>query len=346
MARKRIIKYLLNEEHLQAYLSLIGSQYAEHSHVHSFVQSKARNKNIANPFFQNGVITNFIAYENSRAVGHISAIIDPRLTDSDGTQVGAIGFYECNGDSQLSRRLIKKALQSLRKHSCTTVRAPIDLTTWHYYRFALNQNPKAVFPSEPINSPLYPMQFQQAGFTEASKYASLRRSDLSTMLSYSSRISEQLLSLGYSLRRVVPDNFSQAMSSIHSLSNIIFSSNWSFVNLSLPEFQYLYRAEQRIKDEAVIEILSNPEGKDIGFAFGFPNTANNEYIIKSIGILPEFRHTWGGIWLGGSQVSMAKNFGLNSVIFALRKREKITKNPIYEGSSVREYSAFERRLDS
>jgi len=51
--------------------------------------------------------------------------------------------------------------------------------------------------------------------------------------------------------------------------------------------------------------------------------------------------------LGGSQVEHAKDLGLRSVVFALRKAGKVTKSLIYENSSiVREYEAFEKKLDS
>ena len=99
----------------------------------------------------------------------------------------------------------------------------------------------------------------------------------------------------------------------------------SFVPLSFAEFAYLYSLESQSASEAFGELLRDPLGKEIGFSFGVPDRINNTFIIKTIGVLPEYRYSSGGVLLGESQVRHAQRSGFNSVIYALRKNKKIPR---------------------
>ncbi|MDO8459798.1 MAG: hypothetical protein Q7S74_01690 [Nanoarchaeota archaeon] len=347
MNEHRIVQYTFEEEHSQAYRQLLLKTYKEFNYSQAFADLKSKLKNPQNPFFQFGEIQNFIAYSNSAPVGHLSAIIDPRLRTVDNKQIGLIGFYESNEDFSVSKELFDSALQYLKLKNCNAIRGPIDLTIWHPYRFAFDQNPNSVFNFEPMNHKFYPAQFLQLGFKEASKYSSLKRGDLETMLEYSKRVSEPLSEAGYTIHKASPENFLQASRTVHELSNKIFRENWSFVPLSFDEFSFLYGQNSNIENHAILELLKEPCGETIGFALGIPDLITNSLVLKTIGILPEKKSTWGGILLGESQINWAKKLGFDSIIFALRKDEKVTKNVIYNNSArIREYSAFELNLDS
>ena len=347
MADQRIVEYTFELEHNEAYLDLLRNIYQDYNHLESFVATKKRNKSLQNPFFQIGEITNFIAYHGSQTRGHISAIVDSRLLDDLGRQIGLIGFYECSDDENLSQDLIKRALNSLKQKSCRFIRGPIDLTTWHNYRFVLNPNSKNSFVLEPLSQCFYPNQFFQNGFLEARRYASLITKDLETMIEYGERVRRPLVRAGFKITRISPENFDLSMRRIFEISSRTFSENWSFIPISFEEFSYIYGEYSENSNNLVIETLKDPKGVNIGFVFSIHDSINDSLIIKSIAILPEYRYTFGGVMLGVSQVEQAKSLGLSSVTYALRHREKITKNPIYEGSEVvREYIALERELDS
>src|SRR3989344_160288 len=132
---ERIVGYKFDEEHNTAYIEMLNRLYEKYNHSAVFIRNKSKTKHETNHFFQTGDIKNFIAYANGKAVGHISAITDTRLKSEMGEKIGIIGFYECSPDVNLSKELIENALEELKARGCKVVRGPIDLTTWHNYRF-------------------------------------------------------------------------------------------------------------------------------------------------------------------------------------------------------------------
>ena len=344
MGRRKIIKYKFEEEYANAYIKLLEIKYRGFNHSLSYISYKNKLKNFNNPFFENGDITNFLELSKGDPIGHISAIIDPRLKTCSNKQIGLIGFCEFPDKFEDSCELISRAVENLQTRGCSVIRGPIDLTTWHGYRFAIGQIPKTTFEGEPMNPNNYISQFEKEEFKIAKEYSSLRRSDIDTMLEYSERVSTPLKEQGFKLKKITHGNFNKLNKVVYNLTQEIFNENWSFVPLTFSEFEYLYPKKQTL-EKTIIEILEDPLGKEIGFSLSIPDRSIDSLIMKSVGILPEKKHTWGGILLGHSQLISAKNERLNSVTYALRKKEKITRKPTYEGfPSIRDYVAFEKNL--
>lgn len=334
-----ITTYDFENEHIEAFSDLLTRLYSSHNHSETHIELKKHLLNPDNPFFSRGEIKNIIAYEGNEPVGHISAITDPRLNG-----IGLIGFYEST-DDEIANVLIDEAIVHLDSQGCRTIRGPIDQTIWHQYRFALNQHPNSVFTAEIMNLPSYPKHFEAIGFGVAKKFASLLRRDLDTMLEYADRIVPHLEERGFHIQEINQENFSLAQESILEMSNRIFADSWSFVPLTMDSFRYLYGQNPKVADKTKIEILKDKDENAIGFSYAIPDLTNGTLVLKSIGILPEKKHTWGGIMMGASQIENARSLGFDSIIFALRRSEKVPKDALYKNSSVvREYASYEMSL--
>src|SRR3989344_4103912 len=139
-----IIEYIFEEKYQKDFIALMKELYKNYNHADSYIAYINKIINPGNPSFKFIKIKSFIAYENKKPIGHISAIIDSRL-NRDNSPMGIIGFYECIEDNEISLLLIKKAIEYLREKNCKIIRAPIDLTIWHPYRFAIDQKENETF---------------------------------------------------------------------------------------------------------------------------------------------------------------------------------------------------------
>ena len=103
MTKHTVVEYTFDEEHSQIYAELLRALYKNYRHSTDFIHTKTKIKKADNPFFRKGDITNFIAYDGFRPVGHISAVVDPRLKGPDNEQIGLVAFYECSQNISLSK---------------------------------------------------------------------------------------------------------------------------------------------------------------------------------------------------------------------------------------------------
>jgi len=181
-----IKEYLFEENYQNDFLCLMKELYKNYNYADSYIDYIKRLINPDNPSFRFIKIKNFIAYRDERAVGHISAIIDTRL-NQENHPIGIIGFFECVKDDELSSILINKAIEHLKEKNCSIVRAPIDLTIWHPYRFVIDQKENEPFILEPLTKSYYLDQFKKEGFEIKIEYGSAERTDFSTIIPYTEK---------------------------------------------------------------------------------------------------------------------------------------------------------------
>jgi GNAT superfamily N-acetyltransferase len=272
-------------------------------------------------------------------------MIDNRL-NKESRPIGIIGFYECTNDNILSKLLIEKAINYLKSKECRLIRGPINLTIWHQYRFVLDQREEDTFSLEPITKNYYPEQFINAGFKIVCEYCSGIRRDFSTILPYTLENYKYLLKEGFSIRKLTKNNFKSGLFSINKMSNKIFKDSWSFVELSEAEFLYLYEKNKNKLNTQSVEIVSDPRGKDVGFCFSIKDPRiEKTFIVKSIGVLSEYRKKGVGATLIYNNHEKMAGEGMNTAIYALIKIGNNVTNMNYPGIKIiRKYIVLEKEI--
>ena len=339
-----IIEYIFEEKYQKDLIALMKELYSNYNHADSYIDYINKLIKPCNPSFKFIKIKNFIAYENEKSVGHISAIIDSRL-NQDNNPIGIIGFYECIEDDELSSVLINKALEYLKEKNCKVIRAPIDLTIWHPYRFVVDQKEKESFILEPLTKEYYIKQFKKEGFEIKIEYGSAERTDFNTIIPYTEKEYESAIQEGFKIRELTKNNFREGLLSIYKMVNEIFKDSWSFVNLSEEEYMYIYGDYENNINNLMIQIISDKQNKDIGFCSSIIDPINNLIVLKTIGILPEYQNKRIGAALLYYQHKKAKDMKLSKEIYALIKLGNIVTKLPYPGINViRKYVGLEKQI--
>jgi GNAT superfamily N-acetyltransferase len=339
---KHIINtYTFEEKPSNDFIELMKKFYSDKKHIDTYIETIKRIKKKKNPSFKFIEILNFIAYRSNEVIGHISAMVDKRLGDS----IGLIGFYECIEDENLSRELIESATNNLKNRGCKLIRAPIDLTIWHPYRFVVNQ--KDSFILEPITKDYYIKQFENQGFKIESEFGSGERTNYETILPYTKPSYDLLLKEGFKIEKVTRENLEKASLLMLEIAKKTFTDSWSYVEISKEEYLFLYQDTIDMLHNLLLEIVYNPEGKAIGFCSSIYDPINKRnMILKSIAILPEYQNKKIGAALIYSQHKEAKEKGILKIIYALvRMGNVVTKLP-YPGITIfRKYVGLEKEIN-
>ena len=339
-----IKEYDFEENYQNELIQLMKRLYHKESNADMYIGYIKKIINKANPSFDFIKIKNFIAYDNNEVVGHISAFIDSRL-NNEGLPVGIIGFYECDDNEELSSILINKATDYLKEKGCKIIRAPIDLTIWHPYRFVVDQKDNDSFILEPLTKDYYINQFKNQGFDIALEYGSAERTDFNTIIPYTKKDYELALEEGFKIRTLTKDNFMEGILSIYKMINDIFQDSWSFVNINEEEYLYIYKDYEQNIDNLSIQIISDKDGNDVGFCSSIIDPINKIIILKTIGVLQEYQNKRFGAALLHYQHKIAKEKEFAKEIYALIKLGNIVTKLPYPGIKViRKYVALEKEI--
>ena len=338
----KIKEYKFGKDLQDDFISFMGELYKKNEYAPHYIESIKKIINPSNPSFKFIKIKNFLAYSEDKVVGHIAAMLDSRLDSSE--KNGLIGFYECIEDDTISKKLIETAEAYLMQEGCDNIRAPIDLTIWHPYRFVIDQGNES-FLLEPLTKKHYSKQFENQGYTIAVEYGSAERSDFNTIMDYTKRDWENTISEGFKIRTLSSDNYEEGIFSIYEMSKNIFKDSWSYVEISKEEYSYIYNDYAKNIDNLIIQIISDKNGNDIGFCSSIIDSKKNFIILKTIGILPKYQNKRVGAALLYEQHKIATERKLSKEIYALIKLGNIvTKLPYHGFKVIRKYVALEKNL--
>ncbi len=81
-----------------------------------------------NPYLTIASVAFFIAYQDERPVGRISAQFDSRLKDEDGGVIGQFGFADFTEDQQVADALVAAAASWLKAAGAISLRGPFNLS--------------------------------------------------------------------------------------------------------------------------------------------------------------------------------------------------------------------------
>lgn len=216
----------------------------------------------------------FLATEAGKPVGHITTMVNARLTDDDGRPIGTLGFFECIEDSAIAADLLGHATNWLRtRHDVRRVWAPIQFDIWHGYRFMIRGFEGPTFFGEPYNKPSYPAFFADHGFTIRKRWYSVEttgRSTLQQVAAPHNDAHERSLANGYTF---VPIDVRDP-GSMRPLQSAIEGSYRNFLALSsidFEEFQEIFAGYAEALDPRFAIAARDPGGHLSGFAIAYPD---------------------------------------------------------------------------
>jgi GNAT superfamily N-acetyltransferase len=259
-----------------------------------------------NPLWEHVVARPFSIKSRSGSA-HVIAIVDKRLPD-----IGIVGFFACTNKSS-GVKVLQSASEWLKNdHGFSEVYGPINGTITRDYRLNLSDDFK--IPGEPVNPTWYIDAFREAGFEVYNRYVSGISKHYRLFIKFHIGRKPAQEYSKISLRRFDVKNQLKDLRSYHELMNAIFPQNSIYCPvLSWEERVYNVADKSPIFDPKYTYFLED-KGHPIGFIVA--HASNSQLVIKTIGLLPEYRGK-GLSWLLIKKVhDQASNDRLEAAVYS------------------------------
>jgi hypothetical protein len=252
-----------------------------------------------NPFFEHATVAQFIARENGRAVGRISAHIDRLALEQPpeqgmGPGTGNWGLLEAENE-EIARALIAHAESWLRAQGMTKVLAPLSMSIWEepgQLTFGHDHPPTVMMGHQPQR---YADWIESAGYRPAKKLVTY---ELDILKPFPPLI-QRIVAAGernprIRIRKVDKSRFDEEARLILEILNDAWSDNWGFVPFTEAEIEYAGKKFKPIVFEDLI-MVAEYDGEPVAFMMTLPDL--NEALAPLKGSLLPFGWVKLLLWL-------------------------------------------------
>ena len=212
-------------------------------------------------------------------VGRVAAIVNPNLTDADGSVVGQVGYFEATDDADVATSLFAAAFDWLRSSGAHRVWGPMNGGAHRAHRLMTAGFDRTPFLFEPRNPAYYPGLFERAGFERAASWfscdvtADQLQHALSTLPMF--KIPDRLKDR-YDVvpaERIDPP---EVLQRLYPLLNPMWTGHVGYAPVSFEEFADAFGPALSLMHPHNLSWLSNREtGGDLGCVFGYPDHADD-----------------------------------------------------------------------
>ena len=226
-----------------------------------------------NPFFDHGEIQLFLARDLSgRIVGRIAAIVNGMHLKKHAEGAGFFGFFECEEDSEIARRLLDAVKAWLTERNLRSVRGPVNPSMNDMAGLLVNGFDREPSILMPYNPPYYQEYLEAFGFERVmtmwayymhKKYVQIDRL----------RRGSELLRRRYPqlhVRRLDMKRFNEEAAVILDIYNDAWSENWGHVPMTEREFAHLAKDMKQIVDPNLVYFVEDA-GEPVAFSISLPN---------------------------------------------------------------------------
>lgn len=236
------------------------------------IELKIRLNSEKNPYFRHGHAERFVAYQNGKPVGRISAQVDSAAFPGDAPKEGHFGFYECVDDPAVSHALFEAATMWLKEKRAQKIVGP--------YNFRL-EDPAPGFLSHGFDrrpmfmmaysKPYYVQQAQAFGFStamELKSYAVNRERYLPQEMQDKAAIAAKIP--GMIVREINMKRLYDEADMMRGIFNESLKNNWGFVPFSKGQARAMARDLKMLADPRII-LIAEVNGKPVGTVINLPN---------------------------------------------------------------------------
>lgn len=270
----------------------------------------------------------FVASDHEEDVARCAAMAPdfvPGSASGEGA-AGAIGFWSTlPGHDEAAEAVLTAAREWLAARGLDAV-GPVDLSTWHRYRFVVEGFENGRFLLEPWNRPDEVRVWERAGFARATTHATVQI----PLREYPALqgAHDEAIALGVSFVDLASLPSDEALGALYDVVKTSFIGKSGFAVAPRERFFSLYAGAALLLTPGLSYVARDREGKALGFAFGYPDwlepmrTALPEpttTVLKTLARTPE-APPWLGYALCHQHIVSARERGYASVLFALMER--------------------------
>ncbi|MBY0475794.1 MAG: N-acetyltransferase [Nitrosomonas sp.] len=237
-----------------------------------------------NPFFKHGEWQAWVAFQDDRPVGRISAQIDSLHQERYGTDSGHFGLMECIDNSEVFAALILNAEAWLVSRKIRRISGPFNLS--------INQECGILvdgFDTPPVIMMPHSARWYDRLLAEQEYHP------VKDLLAYRVRVDFEIprvmqmlinrFSSKITIRTIQRNKFDEEMETLRDIFNDAWSENWGFIPFTQEEFAELGSSLRLLVSDEFIQI-AEVNGKPAAFMVGLPNL--NEVLAKLNGSLFPF----------------------------------------------------------
>lgn len=237
-----------------------------------------------NPYFKHGEWQAWVAYQQGRPVGRISAQVDSLHQERYGSDSGHFGLLECIDDSEVLNALMLHAEAWLASRQIRRISGPFNLSINQECGILVDgfdTPPVVMMPHSPR---WYGRLLEEQGFLP-----------MKDLLAYKINVDFEIprvmqllinrFSSRITLRTLKRDQFAAEMEVLRDIFNDAWSENWGFIPFTQEEFAELGNSLRLLLPDEYIQI-AEINGKAAAFMVGLPNL--NEVLSELDGSLFPF----------------------------------------------------------
>jgi hypothetical protein len=223
------------------------------------------------PFHDHAEVCLFLASDNDKIVGRISAHVNHNHNKFHDDKVGFFGFFDCIQSKEIASALFEAAEKFLKSKGMDTVRGPMNFSTNETCGLLVNHFDEMPYIMLTYNYPWYEELIENAGY-EKSKDLVCYHLDPS-IFSYDriGRIAKRIQKRSnITLRQMDFGRMDEEIDIIRGIYNSAWEKNWGFVPMTDDEFTHMAKELKSFADSRLLYIGMH-ENKAVGFILCLPD---------------------------------------------------------------------------
>ena len=230
----------------------------------------------------------------------------------------------------------------LRAQGCTIAIGPMEGNTWRTHRAVIESDNSPPFLLEPRTPVKTAEILRSADYQILAQYTS-SKIDLTQNQPNLTRLQSRLSHL--KIRPLNLTHIESELRLIYKISIQTFTNNFLYTPISESEFlaQYLPFKPHLTPNCAFI---AEHGSKPIGFVFGYPDQNSEDFIVKTLAVLPERSYAGLGTLLVQLIQDKAKEAGFRKAIHALQREDNqsLRISTRFNATIFRRYALFAKKL--
>jgi hypothetical protein len=263
-----------------------------------------------NPFFEHAEAEYFIAWRGGEPVGRVSAHVDHRLNDYQGSRWGLFGFFESVDDASVAQALLDTAERWLSGRGLDVMVGPMDFNTNHECGLLVEGHEHRAQILENWHHPYYDALLRAQGMTKAMDLYKwlIDASHRGAVLPIIEELAEKLEpEHGIRVRHMKKRNLHAEVRRFLDVYNSSWTKNWGFVPLTDPEVEHYAKELKPILDERWGLVAETADGETAGASLSL---LDYNRVLDAIGNGRLLPFGWVRALLARRKINMIRVFAL------------------------------------
>lgn len=262
-----------NPKQLKEFVGFPFQLYADHPYWvpplkkerHDFLKPKK------NPFFKDADVQLFLAMQNSKTVGRISAHVNHRHNKRYQEKTGHFGFFDCVDNKDVAKSLLQTAETWLKEKNMEQVQGPFSFSTNDECGLLVKGFDSRPYPFTPYNHEYYAALLENDDYKKVKDLIAWSYDATHPLPEATQQMADFVKTTpGLNIREIDFKNLNRDIHIISDVFNSAWSNNWGFLPWTEEEIQKIAK-ELRLILDPKMALIAEVDGKPAGIAIALPN---------------------------------------------------------------------------